>query len=282
MVTEADLQFYQNNGYVVIRGLFSPEEVARYRDYFMAMRSTGPLPLDDTSWYLNSGDDDPLKKYPRIIQSHRWDDVSKQWLLDPRLKASLTALLGREPFAVQTMFYFKPAGARGQALHQDNYYLKARPGTCMAAWMAVDACDEVNGCLQVVPGSQNWDVLCTEPADTSISFTDIKVPLPPGAAPVSVIMQPGDVLFFNGSIVHGSFPNSSADRFRRSFIGHYIEGDSVQVSKGYHPALRMDGTPPELEASSLVGVKCGVWVEKDGSRAIEPLGVEYHGVTRLE
>ena len=87
MVTEADLQFYQNNGYVVIRGLFSPEEVARYRDYFMAMRSTGPLPLDDTSWYLNSGDDDPLKKYPRIIQSHRWDDVSKQWLLDPRLKA---------------------------------------------------------------------------------------------------------------------------------------------------------------------------------------------------
>ena len=282
MVTEADLQFYQNNGYVVIRGLFSPEEVARYRDYFMAMRSTGPLPLDDTSWYLNSGDDDPLKKYPRIIQSHRWDDVSKQWLLDPRLKASLTALLGREPFAVQTMFYFKPAGARGQALHQDNYYLKARPGTCMAAWMAVDACDEVNGCLQVVPGSQNWDVLCTEPADTSISFTDIKVPLPPGAAPVSVIMQPGDVLFFNGSIVHGSFPNSSTDRFRRSFIGHYIEGDSVQVSKGYHPALRMDGTPLELEASSLVGVKCGVWVEKDGSRAIEPLGVEYHGVTRLE
>ena len=282
MVTEADLQFYQNNGYVVIRGLFSPEEVARYRDYFMAMRSTGPLPLDDTSWYLNSGDDDPLKKYPRIIQSHRWDDVSKQWLLDPRLKASLTALLGREPFAVQTMFYFKPAGARGQALHQDNYYLKARPGTCMAAWMAVDACDEVNGCLQVVPGSQNWDVLCTEPADTSVSFTDIQVPLPPGAAPVSVIMQPGDVLFFNGSIVHGSFPNSSADRFRRSFIGHYIEGDSVQVSKGYHPALRMDGTPLELEASSLVGVKCGVWVEKDGSRAIEPLGVEYHGVTRLE
>ena len=127
MLTDEHLQAFQANGYVVIRGLFSPEEVAHYRDYFMAMRATGPLPLDDTSWYLNSGDDDPLKKYPRIIQSHRWDNVSKQWLLDPRLNQCLTGLLGREPFAMQTMVYFKPAGGRGQALHQDNYYLKARP-----------------------------------------------------------------------------------------------------------------------------------------------------------
>ena len=133
-----------------------------------------------------------------------------------------------------------------------------------------------------MPGSHTWDVLCTQKADTSISFTDIEVPIPPGQAVTSIIMQPGDVLFFNGSIVHGSFPNSSQDRFRRSFIGHYIEGDSVQVSKGYHPALRMDGTPLELEASALEGVTCGVWVEKDGSRAIEQLGLEYHGVTRLE
>ncbi|HRJ41757.1 MAG: phytanoyl-CoA dioxygenase family protein [Caldilineaceae bacterium] len=57
----------------------------------------------------------------------------------------MTALLGAEPYAVQTMFYFKPAGARGQALHQDQYYLRAQLGTCMAAWMAVDDCDEENG-----------------------------------------------------------------------------------------------------------------------------------------
>jgi len=282
MLTEEHLQFYEANGYVIVPGLFSPAEVAHYRDYFMEMRATGPLPLDDTSWYLSSGDDDPLKKFPRIIQSHRWDAVSKAWLLDPRLKQCLIGLLGREPFAVQTMVYFKPAGARGQALHQDNYYLKAKPGTCMAAWMALDECDEGNGCLRIVPGSHTWDVLCTAKADTSVSFTDIEVPIPPGQAVHSVLMQPGDVLFFNGSIVHGSFPNSSADRFRRSFIGHYIEGDSVQVSKGYHPALRMDGSPLELEASALEGITCGVWVEKDGRRAIEPLGLEYHGVSRLE
>ena len=74
---------------------------------------------------------------------------------------------------------FKPPGSRGQALHQDNYYLRVHPGTCMAAWLALDDCDDANGCMQVVPGSHTWDILCTEDADTRISFTSVTVPLPP-------------------------------------------------------------------------------------------------------
>ena len=65
-------------------------------------------------------DDDPLKAYPRIIHSHRFDKLSLDWLLDGRMRHWTTALLGREPYAAQTMFYFKPPGARGQALHQDQ------------------------------------------------------------------------------------------------------------------------------------------------------------------
>jgi hypothetical protein len=33
---------------------------------------------------------------------------------------------GTEPYAVQIMFYFRPRGSRGQALHQDNFYLRPR------------------------------------------------------------------------------------------------------------------------------------------------------------
>ena len=45
-----------------------------------------------------------------------------RWLLDERLNACMRGLLGREPYAVQTMLYFKPPGARSQALHQDHFY----------------------------------------------------------------------------------------------------------------------------------------------------------------
>jgi ectoine hydroxylase-related dioxygenase (phytanoyl-CoA dioxygenase family) len=185
----------------------------------------------------------------------------------------MSGLLGREPYAVQTMLYFKPPGARGQALHQDNFYLKAQPGSCIAAWMALDDCDEANGCMQIVPGSHTWPILCTTKADTSVSFTDVTVPLPPGVEAQPVVMEAGDVLFFNGALVHGSYPNTTADRFRRALIGHYIEGAAEQVAQFYHPALRMDGRPLEL-AISQGGGACGVWVERDGQQMIELAGQE--------
>jgi phytanoyl-CoA hydroxylase len=129
--------------------------------------------------------------------------------------------------------------------------------------MALDPCDEENGCLQVVPGTQDLPVLCTVEADTTQSFTDVTVPLPEGYKPVPVRMKPGDVLFFNGQLIHGSFPNSSKDRFRRSLIGHYIVGEAQKVAQWYHPVMRMDGSVVELDISESGG-PCGVWVDEDG------------------
>ena len=260
---------YQQDGYVVVPGLFSSEETAGYRDHFMALRAKWGYPGDFSG--VNAEETDPLKKFPRMIHMHRWDEVSLRWMIDARLGEWLAALMEMEPFAVQTMLYFKPAGARGQALHQDQFYLKVRPGTCAAAWMALDRCDEENGCLQVAPGSHRLPVLCTERADTSESFTEITVPLPEEMGPVPVIMEPGDVMFFEGHVVHGSLPNRSADRFRRALIGHYIAGEAEQVSKFYHPALRMDGSEVALRISEGGG-PCGVWAEKNGEPVVEMRG----------
>ena len=127
--------------------------------------------------------------------------------------------------------------------------------------------------MQVVPGSHTWPLLCTTKADTSVSFTDVTVPLPPGQPVHPVVMSAGDVLFFNGALVHGSFPNRTGDRFRRALIGHYIDGAAEQVAEFYHPALRMDGTQLEL-AESQGGGACGVWVEHDGELAVNMVGQE--------
>ena len=258
---------WERDGFVVVRGLFAPDEVDELRKHFMRLRAQGSHPGDmiaDTKL----GGDDPLRRYPRMIHMHHWDDTSLRWLLDPRLRACLTCLLGREPYAVQTMLYFKPPGARGQALHQDNFYLRARPGTCAAAWLALDPCDEANGCMEVVPGSHKLPVLCVEKADVRASFTDVTVPVPEGAPVVPAVMAPGDVLFFHGSLIHGSRPNASGDRFRRSLIGHYITGEAQMVTLGCRPVLRMDGTEVALGASEGGG-PCGVWTDRDGRLEVE-------------
>ena len=101
--------------------------------------------------------------------------------------------------------------------------------------------------------------------------------IPAGTPTAPVLLKAGDVLFFNGQLVHGSFPNTSKNRFRRSLIGHYIEGDSAQVARWYKPTLRMDGSEIDLTMSEG-GSQCGVWVDEHGKPMIEMSGQEVaHG-----
>ena len=259
---------FDRDGFTVSRALFSESEVERFIEHFMDLRARGKWPGDFAGVDLTSSD--PLQRYPRMIHMHRWDEESLAWLLDARLNEAMTSLLGREPYAVQTMLYFKPPGARGQALHQDQFYLRVEPGTCIAAWLALDRCDEENGCMQVVPGSHLLPLLCTEKADTARSFTDVTVPMPPGESAIPVLMEPGDVLFFVGNLIHGSLPNRSATRFRRALIGHYISGEAERVGQFYSPVLRMDGTVAALGESPL-GAPCGVFRGVNGETVVEML-----------
>jgi ectoine hydroxylase-related dioxygenase (phytanoyl-CoA dioxygenase family) len=260
------IKFYQDNGYAVARRLFSSDECQTLRQHYMTLRERESA--SDDFGKVDPASSDPLKRYPRMLQMHRRDPLSMKWMIDPRIDQWLTALVGQSPLAVQTMIYFKPPGARGQALHQDQFYLRAKPGTCHAAWLALDDCDEDNGCMTIVPGSHAWPVLCATAADTSVSFTSVTVPLPPDAKAEPVVMKAGDVLFFNGQLVHGSGPNSTTDRFRRALIGHYIEGDARQVGRYYHPIFRMDGSEVELGVS-VGSTRCGVWVERDGETVLD-------------
>jgi hypothetical protein len=249
-------QEFETKGYWLAPGLFSDAEVQAYIDHYMAMLAAGGGGYAEGG--VHPDDPDPLKRFPRLLQPHRGDETSLRFMIDPRLDRILTELLGKSPLAAQTMLYFKPAGARGQALHQDQRYLRVENGTCVAAWLALDDCDEENGCLEVVPGTQDLPIICPSRCDMTLSFTTETVVLPEGYNAVPIPMKAGDVLFFNGSLVHGSKPNSSATRFRRSLIGHYTNAEATAVASFYHPLLRMDGSVVEL-AVNPYGGPCGVF-----------------------
>ncbi len=255
MIDAQYLERFNDEGYVVVPALFPPEEVETIRAHFMGLHARKIGFHDDGI----TDEFDPLYRYPRMIHPHRYDRLSRDWLLDPRLRAWTTALLGREPLAAQTMFYFKPPGARGQSLHQDQRSLEVRPGTCLAAWMAVDASDEDNGCMKIVPHSQDLAKLCIIDADRRKFFSGTTVELADWMELRSLPMQPGDVLFFNGQVIHGSWPNTTADRFRRAMIAHYIVGEAEKVAQFYQPLLTFDGAALEMGVSDHGG-PCGVWV----------------------
>ncbi|MFA7238192.1 MAG: phytanoyl-CoA dioxygenase family protein [Phycisphaeraceae bacterium] len=228
---------FQRDGYIIVRGLIGPVEAAMIRDAFMDQARDGPVEgLSDTSRLM--GGNDPLARYPRMMHPHLHDELpvgelAMRYMLDPRIENVLWDVLGEEPIAAQTMFYFKPPQARGQDLHQDNFYLRIKPGTCMAAWIAIDDVDQENGGMVVVPGSHKLDLACPEKADPSRFFTTEHVEPPEGMRTVPADMKAGDVLFFGGSVIHGSYPNTSKDRFRRALICHYAPVGCTEASKFY-------------------------------------------------
>ena len=265
---------FADEGFAIARGLFSTEECDRYSNYFTSMVERGGDGWAET--VVDPDHADPLRRYPRLLQPHRGDDVAMEYMLEPRINAHLTAFCGGEPYAVQTMVYFKPAGARGQALHQDNMYLKVQPGTCVAAWLALDDCTEESGCMAVVPGSKSLPIMCQKETLglDEICWGTTETPIPPGLTPELVLMSRGDVLFFGGGLIHGSYQNRTTDQFRRTLIGHYIMAESTQVAKYYFPVFRMDGSQLDdgISVAAQDGGPCGVYVEKAGHTEIVMAG----------
>src|SRR4051794_14233331 len=79
-VTEADLAAYRRDGYHLARGLFSAAEVEKLRDHYMRLREAGSYPGDFGG--VDPTSEDPLKRFPRMIHMHRWDETSLQWMID--------------------------------------------------------------------------------------------------------------------------------------------------------------------------------------------------------
>lgn len=262
----AEIESFRRTGVGVVRGLLTKDEVGSILDVYMSAVADGPVDgvsevrqkdgIDESS--------DPLVRYPRMLHPHRSElplgKLALKYMLDERIWHILRAVTGEEPLAAQSMFYFKPPGARGQGLHQDNRPLSVKPGTCIAAWIAMDQTDEENGALAVVPGSGPLDTLCDVEHEirSDLFFNGGSLVLPEGIEPVTAEMEPGDTLFFNGQTIHGSWPNTTTDRWRRSLIFHYAPASCEEVNAFYHPLLAVDGSEVKRRVSPAGGI-CGAY-----------------------
>jgi phytanoyl-CoA hydroxylase len=254
-LTKEQKQHFEKEGYLIVKGLFAENDLTEIdRTFEEISHQTIPghfVPV------LDAEISDPLKKYPRVMHPHRFNETAKGYMLHQPVMELLTDLFEEEPLAAQSMFYYKPPGSRGQALHQDNFYLKVEPGNCIAAWTAIDNTDEENGCLLVVPKTNNYETVCPDVSDANESFTTHYVKPPKDQKAVPVVMDRGDVLFFNGNLIHGSYRNKTKDRFRRAFISHYANESATHIGTHYRPLFRMDGTPVDLQANPDGG-PCGI------------------------
>lgn len=253
-LSEAELRQWDEDGFVLAKGVYDANEVEEIRAFYDGV-AAGAVP---DHYKPDFDSDEPLKRYPRVMHPHRWHEPSLGYLLKPSIGASLEQLLGEPAVACQLMYFYKPPGSPGQALHQDNFYLAVKPTTCIAAWTAIDHVDRDNGGLVVVPGTHRDEIQCPTAEEFERTKRTNLAEIPKGRKVVHVDMEPGDTLYFNGSVIHGSGPNRTKDRWRRSFIGHYMPASSTHVNGGYFPVYDFDGNViDEHYAKAQAGGPCG-------------------------
>lgn len=243
-VSVEEYKTFRRDGYLVVKGLVSQEEVQEMNDYMDGLIAGTvtipglPSPPDDLS------DEERRTFYERVHMPHRKAALAERLLLQPRIIDVLEALIGPDVLTLQTMMFFKEPGQAGQGYHQDSYYIPTQPDTLCGAWIALDPATQENGCLWMTPGSQAEPIYpdcdgVSDNGDFYIKGIDlIKNASHPDTEKntlakiamqydneVSAEVEPGDVVFFGGHIFHRSHANR-ADYSRRAFVSHYCNARS--------------------------------------------------------
>ncbi len=223
----AQIAFYQQHGYLVVRQAFTPAEVSGAIDGLVDL-IMGKRP-DFKHVYFEGKAKEILST---LGPDQRQDAVRKLGVFiefDARLKAishhpallrALEQFLGGAKAEMfQDMALIKPPRlGREKPWHQDKAYFEYPLGTpVVGTWIALDEATVANGCMQILPGRhREGPIPHFQRRDWQICDNVIL-----GTKSVAVPLQPGGMLFFDGMLPHGT-PHNSSPKRRRALQFHYL------------------------------------------------------------
>ncbi|XP_046972574.1 probable phytanoyl-CoA dioxygenase [Vanessa cardui] len=230
LLSEEQHQFYTDNGYLVIKGLFDFATLYNYKQRFLQFckglvgRSGSLIVVKEEALKSKGLTGEQLINK---LQDIHFDDVFMTYTEHPLLIDVVTQFIGPKVRVMNSMFINKPSGSTRHPPHQDMFYFPFGPAEkIVAAWTAIDDVTVENGCLYVLPKSHKRNVLYpheTIPAANNM-YHGIVDPSVTSHPAVQLEMSPGDTVFFHPLLVHGSGANTSG-RHRKCLTAHYASAD---------------------------------------------------------
>lgn len=240
VITDEEVQCFHDNGYLIVRQALGQEELAQLQAATAELVEYGSETVRDNRDYAygtgHRTGKPVLKRIEYVIDKK---EACKALLGNPFILCSVERLMGNDFFPTWDSMVLKMPG-EGIIVpwHRDagTQFVGDQPIFNVDFYL-----DEatLENCLWVYPGSHLWDETRVQAITTQDGFPT------EGATPVP--MQPGDVLFHNILLVHGS-PASNVDRLRRVL---YYEFRTAHVESAMGPH-----TPDYIPLKQRVLMKC--------------------------
>ncbi|KAJ8006818.1 hypothetical protein DPEC_G00111170 [Dallia pectoralis] len=247
---------YEENGFIVIKGLVAEEDINRFREIFericrREVKVPGLVVMRDVS--IVKSEFIPEQKAVSKLQNFQEEPELFRYCSLPQILKYVECFTGSNIMAMHTMLINKPPDTGKKTsrhpMHQDLHYFAFRPSDrVVCAWTAMERINRQNGCLVVLPGSHRGTLKEHDypewGGDVNKMYHGIR-DYDPNSPRVHVEMEKGDTVFFHPLLIHGSGMNKTQG-FRKAISCHYASADCYYID--------VTGTSQENIAEEVKGI----------------------------
>jgi len=212
MLKPEQYDFYQENGYLLVKGLLTAEEAADYRRacHDLSERLAAHENMDATWGAARAAVAEA--KDTKILHCHNvqfYDAAFSRLIVDPRVTDVAAHIIGSPNVQLHhtKMFIKPPEKGSPFPMHQDVPYFPHDRHSMIAVILHFDDAPIEKGCVRVVPGSHKLGQL----EHSSEGGWHLPFAQYPIESAVPCEAKAGDALFFSYLTIHGSGINISQE-----------------------------------------------------------------------
>ncbi len=245
------VETYNKEGYVIVRDVLDQDLMAESRDHIDWLLKRNPeLRPEELGHFLMTKD----AFWVRLVSDDRLLDIAEQFI-GPNVGLFASHYIAKPPLT-----------GKAVAWHQDGSYWPLEPMEVITFWLSLDQCDAENGCLKVIPRTQNKRLISKEDYVKQSEESAFALAMDPSmideGEAVDIALNPGDIEIHHPNIFHGSHVNKSP-RWRRGLTIRYIPtstrimidlphpGAFIFRGKGYANGNGWNRLPLQDDATSM-------------------------------
>ncbi|MDU8927054.1 phytanoyl-CoA dioxygenase family protein [Alisedimentitalea sp. MJ-SS2] len=259
MLSAAQKSFYEENGYLKVERVVTPDQLAELRRLtYDLIDQSRDITVSNDRFELDAGHSRDNPRLTRIKLPHKQHPYFWEILQNSAITEVLTDLLGPDTMIQTSKLNTKaPGGGAAVEWHQDWAFYPHTNDDMLAFGLLLEDMSEENGPLQVIPGTHKGPILSHFSDGVFCGAVHPDDPLFEPDKAVTLTGKAGDMTVHHARTLHGSAPNmSERNRLILFYECHAADAWPLLGAGSYIHSLGQAGLWDDLHDRLVTGKLC--------------------------